>query len=219
MTIPTRAEVSSWTSEERAEVARALDEVLERPAIAGRAGYLRRLVIISTLGGAVLMVPWVVGLSLTLPMTVSGGAWRTVWVGFDAALIAALGVTGWLAWRRRQVVLIGLLVSATLIYADAWFDVCLSWHTPEQTAALISAALFELPVATLLTAGAVMIIRRTSRTVALLRGRTGLPRSVWELALVITPPRYDIAEQSGADDSLGNREDRNQDHEYAEGGR
>jgi hypothetical protein len=56
-------------------------------------------------------------------------------------------------------------------------DVCLSWHTREQTAAMISAAVFELPVATVLAAGAVTVIRRTSRTVAGLRGRTELPRS------------------------------------------
>ena len=109
-------------------------------------------------------------------------------MGFDVALATAMGITAWLAWRRRQVVLLGLAVSATLVVTDAWFDVSLSWHTSEQVGALASAILVELPVALLLTTAALTILRRTASTVAQLRGQTGPPPSLWRQPLVLVPP-------------------------------
>ena len=51
------------------------------------------------------------------------------WVGFDLALLVAFAATGWAAWRRRQVLIICLVVLATLLCCDAWFDVVLDLRT------------------------------------------------------------------------------------------
>ena len=53
----------------------------------------RRLVLAVGGVGAMFLLPWLVFLSATLPATSSGGAWRTVWVGFDVALVAAFVAT------------------------------------------------------------------------------------------------------------------------------
>ena len=58
-------------------------------------------------------------------------AWNVVWIGFDVALALCLGVTGWLALKRRQIAMLGLVVTATLLICDAWFDVCLAWNTSD----------------------------------------------------------------------------------------
>ena len=189
MAIPGLDEVKTWSDEERAEIARALDATITRPVPQRRNARLRRLVLGVTIGGAVLLVPWVGYLSLTLPRTQSGGAWRLVWVGFDIALAAALAITGWLAWHRRQVVLIGFVVSATLVVTDAWFDVCLSWNSPEQAGALASAVLVEIPVALLLSRAALMVMRRSAHTVALLRGQSATTAPLWNQPMILAPPR------------------------------
>jgi len=188
MAVPGRDEVETWSDEERAEMARALDAVITRPVFQRRNARVRRLVLGVTIGGAALLVPWVVYLSLTLPRTQSGGAWRLVWVGFDIALAGALAFTGWLAWHRRQVVLVGLVVSATLVVTDAWFDVCLSWNSPEQAGALASAVLIEIPVALLLSRAALIVMRRSAQTVALLRGQSATTAPLWRQPIILAPP-------------------------------
>jgi len=194
MTVPSRQEVQAWSKEDRARVARTLDELLERPPLEGRALRMRRAILVATVSGVVVLLPWVVYLSLTLPATESGGAWRTVWVGFDVALAAALGMSAWLAARRRQLVLVALVMSATLVLTDAWFDVCLSWHTSEQRGAFLSAFLLELPIAALLMGGAFTLMQRTAATVARLRGMPVVP-SLWRLPIIIGTPSSDSVDK------------------------
>jgi hypothetical protein len=149
-----------------------------------------------TTGGAAILVPWIVYLSLTLPPSHSGGAWELAWVGFDIALAGALATTGRLAWHRRQATLVGLVVSATLLLTDAWFDVCLSWSTSGQGGALVSAALIEIPVALLLSCAALLLMRRSAATVAQLRGHAAPTAGLWSQALIQAPAtsRRDVRE-------------------------
>jgi hypothetical protein len=126
----------------------------------GRRSRVLRLVLVATAAGAVVLVPWTAYLALTLPGSQAGGAWRLAWVGFDIALATTLATTGWLAWNRRQETPIGLVVSATLLLTDAWFDVCLSWNTAGQGGALASAAFVEIPLAVLLGRSALRLAPR-----------------------------------------------------------
>jgi hypothetical protein len=185
---PQQFDVERWSAEERAYVARLLDGMIDRPSPGGRAPMLRVLVIAVTLVGAVVLLPWIAFLSASLPRTHSVQAWRLVWVGFDIGLAIVLGVTGWWVLRRRQVAVLGLAVTTTLLVCDAWFDVCLAWHTGEQAWALASAALVELPVAALTGAGAVRLLERSGAVVRQLRGQAEPPRSVWREELVMVPP-------------------------------
>ena len=181
--VPTREDVESWTPEQRAGVARLLDELVARP-LPRTLRIRRRLVLVVTVGGAVALFPWIAYLVLTLPQEAEGGAWRVAWVGFDVGLAATLGTAGWLAWRRRNLTMVVLPVAAALLLADAWFDLTLSWGTTEQWEAVTAAVLIEVPVAVLLLAAEITILRRASHTVAILRGRIDAPHQLWREPMV-----------------------------------
>ena len=55
-----------------------------------------------------------------------------------------LSTTAFLAWRRRQPVVVGLVCSSVLLTCDAWFDVTLSAGSSERVPALLAAVLAEL---------------------------------------------------------------------------
>ncbi len=185
---PTADEVRDWTPETRARIARHLDELVERPTPGSGLVRRRRVTLIATALGAVVLLPWIAYLAASLPLAQSGGAWRVAWVGFDVVLAAVLTATAWLGLRRRQVAILGLLVSATMLLTDAWFDVLLSFHTSEQWGAILSALLIELPFALLLGTSAISILRRSSATVARLRGHLGPPESIWKQQFLVSPP-------------------------------
>jgi len=161
---PAREVDLPWSGGEGAGVPSAPDNGSRSLRPRSRRARIRWVVLVSTLGGAGFLVPWIAYLSLTLPGSQSGGAWRLAWVGFDIALAGALASTGWLAWNRRHATLTGLVVSATMLMTDAWFDVCLSWNTPGQGGALASAVLVEMPVALLLSRAALLLARRGAQT-------------------------------------------------------
>jgi len=185
---PTVEDVRTWTPETRARVARYLDELVDRPAPDSALLRRRQVTLVATALGAVVLLPWIGYLAASLPLASSGGAWRVAWVGFDVVLAVVLMGTAWLGLRRRQVAILGLLVSATMLLTDAWFDVLLSLHTSEQWGAIVSAACIEVPFAVLLGSSAVSILRRSSATVARLRGHVGPTPPFWKQQFLVTPP-------------------------------
>ena len=116
------------------------------------------------------LAAWTGLLAVSLPHYYRAGGWRGAWVGFDIVLLAAFGVTGWAAWRRRQVLIICLVVLATLLCCDAWFDVVLDANTRGFELSLLSAVLVELPLAVLAIAGARRLLRLT---IGMIRERAG----------------------------------------------
>ena len=102
----------------------------------------------------VVLAAWIGVLAVTLPRYYRSGGWRGAWVGFDVVLLTAFAVTGWAAWRRRQVLIICLVVLATLLCCDAWFDVLLDARTKGFELSLLSALFVELPLAGLAILGA-----------------------------------------------------------------
>jgi hypothetical protein len=101
--------------------------------------------------------------ALTLPHRYLAGHWRVTWVGFDIILLGCLAVTAWLAWRRRQAVVIAAFITATLLVCDAWFDVTTSSGRADTIVAIASALLLELPLAALLFAVAYHLLHLTVR--------------------------------------------------------
>lgn len=75
--------------------------------------------------GAVLL-PWSAYLALTLPPAITARHWPLVWAGLDGAIAVGLGACAWLAGRRDQRVVPVSAATATLMAADAWFDICTS---------------------------------------------------------------------------------------------
>jgi hypothetical protein len=118
------------------------------------------------------MVPWIVYLALTLPRTYRAAHWTLLWVGFDAALVVVLVATALAAWRRRQVMVPLLLVAATLLLCDAWFDVVTSFGRPGGWVSIVTAFAAEIPLA----AAFLWLYRRLAlATIAEARRRAGDP--------------------------------------------
>jgi hypothetical protein len=150
----------NMTPQERLRLRQAL-ATLDDPGPLSRGGERRRkLLLAGVVICCVVLVAWIVVLAVTLPRYYRAGSWRGAWVGFDIALLMAFAVTGWAAWRRRQLLIISLVVLATLLCCDAWFDVVLDARTKGFELSLLSALVIELPLA----AVAIIAIRRLLRS-------------------------------------------------------
>jgi hypothetical protein len=194
--MPTRDDVRGWSAQQRATVARLLAESIGQSPPTMRSPGRRKLVLVVGGVGALFLLPWLAFLSATLPATSSGGAWRTVWVGFDVALASAFVATVLTVWLRRQVSVIALVITSTLLTCDVWFDVCLSWGTSEHWGS-IAAAVVELPVAILLATSAALLMRRSFTVIAQLRGQDPTPVPLWRQPMIhFASPRWKQEDES-----------------------
>jgi hypothetical protein len=177
------AELRRMSPKERARLMQVL-ACLDMPRLATAGNpRRRRLFLIGTIVCCVGLAAWIGILAVTLPRFYRAGAWRGAWVGFDLAELAAFIATAWAAWRGRQVLIVCLLVLATLLLCDAWFDVTLDVRTSGFLYSLLSALLIEIPLAI----AALLAARRLLRlTIGRIRGWEGLPGPVpplWRIPL------------------------------------
>jgi len=184
-----REDIAALSPHERAEVARWLAELRPRlPShVIPRLRRRRRLMLGTITAATVVLIPWTVWLSVSLPETHRAREWRTAWVGFDIVLLAVLATTAWLAWHRRQAVAGFLVVSATLLLADAWFDVLLSSGPREKLGSILTALLVELPLGALFLFTAYRLMKATATLVWRQQGNVGPPPSFWRLPILATP--------------------------------
>jgi len=96
---------------------------------------------------AVGLVVWTVFLALSLPKENLEHHYRLTWTGFDLIEVLAICLTAYWAFRLDARVVYPATVVATLLVADAWFDVTTSTTAQAATQALILALLVELPAA------------------------------------------------------------------------
>ena len=141
-------------------------------------------VLVVIVGACILLAAWIGVLAVTLPKFYHTGSWRGAWVGFDVALLGAFAVTGWTAWRRRQLLIICLVVLASLLLCDAWFDVVLDVRTPGFVASVLSALLVELPLALLAIAMARRLLRLTMGQMMRYEGLSGPVPPLWQIPLL-----------------------------------
>jgi len=99
------------------------------------------------LGAALVLLPWIVYLADTLPRRTFDLHYRAAWVGFDLILVLALLRTAYLAFRVDPRIQVPAIVTATLLFADAWFDITTSSSRADLLQALVLAALIEIPAA------------------------------------------------------------------------
>jgi hypothetical protein len=118
---------------------------------------------------ALLLLPWTVWLTLTLPSRHTSQHWDAAWVGFDTAEILAIGATVLGIYRRAVWVEVTAAVAGTLLVADAWFDTLLSGGDEKPWIAIVQAAFAELPLAFLCFWIALDVARFLSRWAAVLR--------------------------------------------------
>ena len=90
------------------------------------------------------LLPWIAVLGLTLPDVVQAQHWRLAWTGFDTAEAVGLLATAWLLGRDDPRMPFAAIGTATLLLADAWFDVATAGS--DVGFSLLMAAL-EVPLA------------------------------------------------------------------------
>jgi hypothetical protein len=110
------------------------------------------------LAGAVLLVPWIGYLSVSLPRRYVAHNWDRTWVGFDVLLLVMLLVTAVLGLRRRPLVVVTGFATGLLLVCDAWFDV-MTADGDDIALSLATAIVVELPLAALLMAGSLQRFR------------------------------------------------------------
>ncbi|HVS84603.1 MAG TPA: hypothetical protein VHD91_03125 [Gaiellaceae bacterium] len=120
----------------------------------------------------VLLVPWTIYLTVTLPSRHVTAHYDVAWVGFDVALIGAFAATAWAAVRRARLLVPLAAATGTMLLCDAWFDVVTSKGAGEVGEAIAEAIVGELPLAAL-CAFIVLQEGRFLRTLARVRRRPG----------------------------------------------
>jgi hypothetical protein len=203
------AELRRMSPEERACLLRAIAAIdephpLDDPRLLRWRRPAERIIAVVCVG----LAAWIGLLAVTLPSRYTATEWAPAWVGFDVALLAAFAATGWALWQRRQVVIGCLVVTATLLCCDAWFDCVLDWGTSGFWLSLASALLAELPVAAVLVLRARWLLRMTMRMVMSQTGHIGPVPPLWRIGLfdteagepVVTgvPARRDARRPDGA---------------------
>jgi hypothetical protein len=178
------SDLQRMTPEERARLAQALARLNARSlAPTPLSRRRRRILIAACLAGVLLLAVWIGVLEVTLPRYYRAGGWRAAWVGFDLGLLLVLAATAWAAWRRRQVLIACLMVLATLLCCDAWFDIALDWGTRGFMVSLLSALLVELPLAAVALIGARRLLRLTIGRLELIAGTPGPVPAFWRVPL------------------------------------
>ena len=116
---------------------------------------------------ALLLVPWIIYLGLSLPSRSLNQHYALTWVGFDVVLLAALARTSYLALRRRPLIALSATATSTLLLVDAWFDVTTASTPTDRLVALAMAFVVELPLSAL---SAVLAHRAHRRLIELAAG-------------------------------------------------
>ena len=112
---------------------------------------------------SVLLVPWIVWLSISLPSSHTDRFYDVTWVGFDVGLLGAMAAVVVLAKRRSEYVEVAATVTCTMLIVDAWFDITTSTPGADRWEAIAAAVFVELPIAALcgwLTRNAEAVRRR-----------------------------------------------------------
>lgn len=182
--------------EQRARLARTL-AALDRPRPDPRARLRRKLALAVLLACCVFLAAWIGVLAVTLPSHYRAGGWRGAWVGFDVVELLGFATVAWAAWRGKQLLVVALIVTSTLLFCDAWFDLTLDWGTRGFGFSVFSAVCGELPLAVLMIIGARRLLRLTIATAMAAQGVPGPVPPLWRVPLISTV-HLDTAKRSRA---------------------
>lgn len=112
----------------------------------GAGRILPRWVVAFFLGGAVVLIPWIV-LMFTVPDAVNVPRhWELVWGGFDCFLVLGFAVTAFRLITRSPRGAVTAAMTGTMLLVDAWFDV-LTTHRGGQVISILMAVFAEIPCA------------------------------------------------------------------------
>jgi len=155
----TDEQIAAMSPQERRELikrlARPVDDFVPSHRWLRRTRELRILLVV---GSAVVLVPWIAYLAITLPPRYVADNWDVTWVGFDVLLLVMMVATAVLGYLRRQLLIVTAFATGVLLVCDAWFDVVTA-HGNDQTWSVVSAFVVELPLAALFITGSLQILR------------------------------------------------------------
>ncbi|MGD0559325.1 MAG: hypothetical protein ABSA93_30670 [Streptosporangiaceae bacterium] len=168
------AELRRMSHAERSELARILAKI-ELPKLSRDPKQVRRrrIGLILMMAVCLILAAWIAILILTLHRHFVVRHWPAVWVGLDLAELAAFAATAWAAWKQRQIVIVFMIITGTLLLCDAWFDLASSYGSREFTGSLLEAIFVELPLAFLMFAAARRLVRLTIYSSMRLQGISG----------------------------------------------
>lgn len=107
---------------------------------------LPRWVVTFFVGGAIILIPWIV-LMFTVPQVVNvSRRWELVWGGFDCFLVLGFAVTAFRLITRSPRGAVTAAMTGTMLLIDAWFDV-LTTHRGGQIISILMAVFAEIPCA------------------------------------------------------------------------
>ena len=95
---------------------------------------------------AIVLVPWIIYIGLTLPARQLSPNYDLAWAGFDVMECAALACTAYFALRRSRYLSSAAMATATILVVDAWFD-CMTTPANERLESILLCVLIELPLA------------------------------------------------------------------------
>ena len=109
---------------------------------------------------AVVTVPWIIYLAVSLPTRHLSRHWDVSWVGLDIAIVLFLLLNAYFSYKESKWLVMSATATATLLVTDAWFDV-MSEHSGHPLMEAIALAVFiELPLAVLTFSVALRVVRR-----------------------------------------------------------
>jgi hypothetical protein len=178
------AALRRMSPEERRELAHALAAIdIAHPIIEPRIVRRRRVALLFLMAVCLVLAAWIGILAVTLPLTFKIDHWRAVWIGLDVAELAGFAATVWASWKQRQVIIVCMIITGTLLVCDAWFDIVLDLGTANITVSILAAVFGEFPLAFLLFSAARRLIRITVKRVMELEGAVGPVPPLWKVPL------------------------------------
>jgi hypothetical protein len=196
-----QADVAALDQSERRRLASWLADFARSETLPARPPRARGIVLTVLSVALALLIPWVLFLGGDLPSRYNAAHWRVAWVGFDLALIIAVAATAWFGWRGRQLVGLGMIVTATLLISDAWFDITLAQGRNDQIMSVASAGGLELPMAALLVFFATRLLRALTRHVWALQGNEGPAPPLWQVPIPGVPVAQHSLRSGAHDDA------------------
>jgi hypothetical protein len=175
----TDAQIASMSPAQRRDLIQRLERPLDEVFPLAIARRMRRNRLTLMVGGAIGLIPWMIYLAFTLPTNYVAHNWPATWIGFDCVLIAFMIATAVLGWLRRELVILPGFTTGVLLICDAWFDI-MTAGPGQMWMPVLTAALLNLPLAAIMIAGAVRIIRLTATRLWFLDPAT----PAWRLPLV-----------------------------------
>jgi predicted anti-sigma-YlaC factor YlaD len=108
------------------------------------------------------LIPWTIGLALTLPRSYLVANWPLAWTGFDVILLSCLATTAWALHKQRHVAVPASITTSVLLFCDAWFDILTAHGGLCRTVSVVTAVLAEIPLALMLSVIAGRLLRASA---------------------------------------------------------